>query len=324
MSNFWKIAAPFISVIIFIVFIVWNFVGAPNNSTEKAVFIIPQNTSEFDMFTSLHEKGLIKNANATKFIFTHFFKDFEIKSGGYNLSSKLSAWQVAKKLQRKPDLVWVNIYYCPRKEQVGEKLAASLEWDSNKLNKWNNLFKNTDYYEGVFYPDTYLIPVNETVEEVADRFIQNFNTKFSPLSDEYIDSNIKWTTGLKIASLIAREAAGREDMHLISGIIWNRLNQDMRLQIDATMQYTLGKNENSSWWGNISLEQKKNDSPYNSYKHEGLPPTPICSPNYDFIEAALNPEETDCLFYLHDKNRQIHCSKTYEGHLDNIRKYLND
>ena len=96
----------------------------------------------------------------------------------------------------------------------------------------------------------------------------------------------------------------------------------MRLQIDATMQYTLGKNESGSWWGNISLEQKQSDSPYNSYKNEGLPPTPICSPNVDFIDAALNPEETDCIFYLHDTNRQIHCAKTYSEHKDNIKLYL--
>ena len=97
----------------------------------------------------------------------------------------------------------------------------------------------------------------------------------------------------------------------------------MRLQIDATMQYTLGKNENGSWWGSIDLDQKRKDSSYNSYLHEGLPPTPICSPNIEFIEAALNPEETDCIYYLHDQNRQIHCAKTYMEHKENINKYLN-
>ena len=97
----------------------------------------------------------------------------------------------------------------------------------------------------------------------------------------------------------------------------------MALQIDATMQYTLGKNSEGKWWGSIVLDEKQNDSPYNSYLHKGLPPTPICSPNIDYIEAALNPEETDCLFYLHDHFKQIHCAVTYEEHLQNIKKYLN-
>ena len=112
-------------------------------------------------------------------------------------------------------------------------------------------------------------------------------------------------------------------MKLISGIIWNRLDKGMPLQIDATMQYTLGKNNQGKWWGSINIKEKQNDSLYNSYLHKGLPPTPICSPNIDYIEAALNPEETDCLFYLHDNFKQIHCSVTYEEHLQNIKKYLN-
>ena len=73
--------------------------------------------------------------------------------------------------------------------------------------------------------------------------------------------NIKWTTGLKIASLIQREAAGPEDMNLISGIIWNRLNTDTKLQIDATMQYTKGKKSDGSWWGGVDLAEKRADSP---------------------------------------------------------------
>lgn len=322
MSNFWKIITACISIIIFVIFLFWIFFAAPNKSQETTIFIVPQNLQDFNLTDSLFKNNLIKNKDATNFLISNIFKKFEIKPGGYKLSRNLNAWELLRKMQSRPDLVWINIYYCPRKEQVGEKLAATLGWNQTQLNEWNNLFKNTDYFEGVYYPDTYLIPIDETVEGVAKRFINNFETKFEPLSKDSSSKNIKWDTALKVASLIAREAAGRDDSKLISGIIWNRLNKNMRLQIDATMQYTLGKNENGSWWGNISLEEKGNDSPYNSYKHEGLPPTPICSPNLDFIEAALNPEETDCLFYIHDTNRQIHCAKTYEEHKENIKKYL--
>ncbi len=322
MSTLWKILILITSISLFILFTTWSFLGPVNKTSEIVTFIVPQNKASFNLADSLFENKVIKNKNAFLFLKNNFFKNIEVKDGGYYLNQSLNSWQILEKLSGKQDLMWVNIYFCPRKEQVGEKLASTLGWDNEKLDQWNNLFKSTEYYEGVFYPDTYLIPVNETVEEIANRFIRNFDTKFSTLSEDYIDKNIKWTTGLKIASLIAREAAGREDMHLISGIIWNRLNQDMRLQIDATMQYTLGKNENGSWWGSIDLEQKRKDSPYNSYLHEGLPPTPICSPNIEYIEAALNPTETDCIFYLHDRNKKIYCSETYEEHKENIKKYL--
>ncbi len=311
-----------LALLFFLSSVAWFYLGPVSKSTQTSIFVVPQELGSFDLADSLFEQKLIKNKKAFNFLFNNFSKTKEIKPGGYKLSQSLNSWEVIQKVTGKQDLFWVNVFFCPRKEQVGERLAGILGWDNQKLDTWNNLFKDTEYFEGVYYPDTYLIPDNESVEEVAQRFINRFNEKLAPLSEEFVSKNIKWTTGIKIASLIAREAAGREDAKIISSIIWNRLNQNMRLQIDATMQYTLGKNENGSWWGNISLEQKQSNSPYNSYRNTGLPPTPICSPNIEFIQAALNPEETDCIFYLHDNNRVIHCAKTYEEHKLNIKKYL--
>lgn len=318
-----KVISLLLAFAFFIYSIYFSLFGATRLNNENIIFVIPQDLNNFNLTEELYSKNMIKNISAFNFMKNKLFKKFVLKSGGYHLSTNLNSWQLLSKLNGKQDLVWINIYFCPRKEQVGEKLAESLGWNQEKLLKWNSLYKDTDYYEGVYYPGSYLIPVDDSVEDIAKRFINNFNENFSKLSDQYLSKNIKWTTGVKIASLIAREAAGRDDAKKISGIIWNRLNQDMRLQIDATMQYTLGKNKNGSWWGGVSLDEKMNDSPYNSYLHKGLPPTPICSPNLEFIEAALNPEETECIFYIHDSNRQIHCAKTYEEHKRNIVKYLN-
>ena len=302
----------------------WIFFGSAGSGKQIEVFVVPQSRADFDATEQLTEQKLIKNPKAFKFLMNTFFKDKYIESGGYRLTQSMDAWQVIKKITGKQDLFWVTISFCPRKEQVGEKLASVLGWSQDQLNKWNLIYKNTkpEYFEGVYYPDTYLIPTDESEIQVAERFINRFNEKFTPYADEFIAKNIKWTTGLKIASLIAREAADTRDMKLISGIIWNRLDLGMPLQIDATMQYTLGKNRDGSWWGNINLDEKQRDSPYNSYLYKGLPPTPICSSNVDAIEAALNPEDTDCLYYLHDENKQIHCAKTYKEHLANIKKYL--
>lgn len=305
-------------------FIWLNFLAPPGASASSEIFVVAQNQTESDSVKSLKDKGFIRNTKAFQILLDYFSDKWEIKSGGYLLSRNMNSWQVLKKVTANPDLVWVTISFCPRKEQVGEKLAAALGWTPEALDKWNTIYTNTkpEYFEGVYYPDTYLLPVYESGDLIAERLIKRFNEKLAPLAPEFTAKNIKWTTGLKIASLIAREAAGKGDMKLISGIIWNRLDLNMPLQIDATMQYTLGKNENGSWWGGINLEQKRSDSPYNSYKTRGLPPTPICSPNIDAMEAALDPEETDCLYYLHDSDEQIHCSKTYAEHKENIDKYL--
>ena len=73
--------------------------------------------------------------------------------------------------------------------------------------------------------------------------------------------------------------------------------------------------------GKVSPEDKNINSSYNTYLHKGLPPSPIANPGVDAIYAAFNPQKTNCMFYLHDKNRKIHCAETYEEHLTNIKKY---
>lgn len=286
--------------------------GPVSLKDEPGIFVVPEKQAGWEAATELAKQGFIRSQTG----YWILYGGKPIASGGFRLNKNMNMWQVVKKLAGQPDLAWVEISGCQRKEQIGEILAEKLGWDAEKLDEWNAQSK-----EGQFYPDTYLLPVDEPVEATVQRFFDRFNEKIAPFLDRFLANNILWTTGVKIASLIAREAAGPTDMKLISGIIWNRLNNGMRLQIDATMQYTRGKVD-GRWWGSIELEEKSKDSPYNTYLYKGLPPTPICSPGIDAIEAALTPAETECLFYLHDSGGQIHCAKTYEEHQENIRRYL--
>lgn len=109
-------------------------------------------------------------------------------------------------------------------------------------------------------------------------------------------------------------------MPLIAGVIWDRWLQDMKFKIDATIQYALGKSGN--WWPIIKPEDYKLDSSYNTYIHKGRPPSPICNPGLAAIDAVINSEDSEYLYYLHDSEGQIHLAKTYEEHLQNIKKYL--
>lgn len=318
-----KILSLIITIFLAFLILSFYFYGPVEKNDEVLTFIVPQNNIKFDLIEELHNKGIIKNKNASRKMYSIIYNNFHIKEGGYYLNKNMYTWQIFNIIKKnKPDLVWINIKFCPRKEQVGELLRNNLNWNDRDLEVWNKLYEGQDYFEGVYYPDTYLIPINESPEKVAKRLISRFENNIVNFSKDLEEKNVSWLTALKIASLVARESGSTSDAKIVSSVIWNRLNEDMRLQIDATMQYTKGKNENGSWWGNISLEEKRSNSLYNTYKHKGLPPTPICSPNIAFIEAAINPEKTDCLFYLHDENRNIHCSKTYEEHVDNINKYL--
>lgn len=311
-----------VSVVVVIVSIFLFFGSASwrGGKKETELFVVPQQTENFDVAGELKKQGFVKSEWITRLI----LEGIPIEPGGYRLNKSMWLWQVTFAMKSKPSLVWVTINGCQRREQLAELIGKKLGWDMRKEEDFLTAYKEMgeEYVEGVYYPDTYLIPVDETGSQVAKRFIDRFNEKFAPYFQKFQDANIRWVTALKIASLIEREAAGASDMKLISGIIWNRLNTDMKLQIDATMQYTKGRKSDGSWWGGIDLAEKTSDSPYNTYLHTGLPPTPICSPSITSIEAVLNPEETDCLYYLHDSNKQIHCAKTYAEHKQNIQLYL--
>ena len=303
-------------------FILFN---APDSkSSEEEVFVISLQTTEQDIEDKLYKEGFIRHTWAFDLTLTLKGKHNKIESGGYYISKGLDAWGLADKLTGSPDMKWVVIPEGLRKEEIGEILAKTFNWNSEKLDKWNNTYTamNFDYLEGVYFPDTYLIPVNENGLDIANRMIRHFNEEFALYLDQFTDQNIIWTTGIRLASVVQREAAGKEDMPLIAGILWNRLLKDMNLEVDATVQYARGKTDNG-WWSPINPEDiTEIDSPYNTYKYKGLPPHPIANPGIDAIKAVLNPTETDCLYYLHDINKQIHCSKTYEEHKENIDKFL--
>ncbi len=209
-----------------------------------------------------------------------------------------------------------------RKEQIAEVFANKLGWDANQMSDFMNYTPSVyaKNLEGHYFPDTYLIPEDQTPSEVGAIMLDTFTKKTGKIQKPKSKDIINEDTIVKIASLIQREAAGKKDMALISGIIWNRLFAGMKLQVDATLQYAKGSEEDG-WWMDVNPKDKKIQSAYNTYMNEGLPPSAISNPGLAAISAAYNPQKTECLFYLHDKNRQIHCTKTYEEHKKNIERY---
>lgn len=217
-----------------------------------------------------------------------------------------------------------------RVEETANILAKNLGWTTTqKKNFIAYTNQNYNYLEGTYFPDTYLIPLGETPKKTYDRLIAKFNEKFAPYRIEFTAQNFPWLKALTLASLVQREAANTSDMPLIAGILLNRIGEKMKLGVDATVQYVRGdKNKNvktattTAYWAPISVSDKKLNSKYNTYLYTGLPPHPIDSPGLDALNAVLNPATTTCLYYLHDKNGVIHCSVTYEEHLQNIETYL--
>ncbi|MDO8659607.1 MAG: endolytic transglycosylase MltG [Candidatus Parcubacteria bacterium] len=221
-----------------------------------------------------------------------------------------------------PSMRIVRVQEGLRKEQVADIMAGKLNWDEKEKDDFINihLALNTVNLEGRYFPKTYIIHKDEEPSGVTAVMLHEFSDQVSKINKPKSKQMINQDTAIKIASIIQREADGKNDMRLISGIIWNRLFKGMKLQMDATLQYAKGS-EDAGWWKKVKSEDKKIQSSYNTYLHLGLPPGAIANPGVAAISAAYNPQKTDCLYYLHDRKGRIHCSKTYEGHKKNISIY---
>ncbi len=296
--------------------------------------IDPKTADVFVVSKNMEAAAILQKLNAQDFAKRTWFLDLalllhggagRIRAGGYRIAQNAGSWTIASILTSDPLLRWVTIPEGLRKEQVADRLQQTLGWRDVTHDGFLHATIATPYdlTEGLYYPDTYLIPTDETDMQVLKRFINRFHEAFDPLYPQLQKRNIRPNTAIKIASIIQREAAGNGDMPLIAGILWNRLLQKMPLQIDATLQYARG-NAGKGYWAPITPSDKQIDSPFNTYAHAGLPPMPIANPGLDAIDAVLHPIETKCLYYLHDNDRQIHCSQTYAEHLANIQKYLRE
>lgn len=348
--------------------------GAPQKQEELEQFTIPTTTAEDhdkkiiddsrEIAELLKEKGFIKSTLGFSIAFSGRISSRCvdcIAPGAYKISKSMGVFEITRVLKSGPYMKWVVIPEGLRKEQIAELIGDTLGWTGQQKSSWVNTYTSMkfDEVEGVYFPDTYLIPVDEGLGAVADRLRAKFNEVFAPYLEEANKQNIRWPTLLKIASLVQREAAGKDDMPLIAGILWNRILNDQKLDIDATVQYARDtraaykddpcedpdsyardpKNDlcfNSEmlqpsveyrgiddWWTPIGGSDTRSiDSLYNTYLYSGLPPHPINNPGIAAIEAVLYPAETDCFYYLHDADGNIHCSAMHEEHQANIEQYL--
>jgi UPF0755 protein len=284
-------------------------------------FTVSLTDASTDIANNLLSGGYITDAGQ----FTNLLGAKIIAPGAYKISTGWTSAQLLQVLSGKPYMKWVVIPPGLRKEEIAALLASTLGWTKKQTTTWITKDTTTkpEYTEGVYFPDTYLIPVVETPAAVATRLISKFNENFTPYLPQFTAKDIKWTSALTLASIVQREAANATDMPLVAGILWNRLNQGMELDADSTLQYVRG-NTGSGWWAPITVADKKIDSPFNTYEHTGLPPHPISNPGLDAINAVLNPTTTDCLYYLHDRNHVIHCAVTYAEQEANITQYLSN
>ncbi|PJE73950.1 MAG: endolytic transglycosylase MltG, partial [Candidatus Terrybacteria bacterium CG10_big_fil_rev_8_21_14_0_10_41_10] len=175
-----------------------------------------------------------------------------------------------------------------------------------------------DSLEGFLFPDTYLFLPEAENSQIISEMRRNFNSKMAPDIKERIrERGLSVYDVITMASLVEEEAREPDTRRMVSGILWKRLSAGMALQVDAVFPYIMGKNTFE-----ITLDDLKVDSPYNTYLYSGLPKGPISNPGLDSILAAVYPKDSDYWYYLSDKEGNMHYAKTFEEHKANKEKYL--
>lgn len=170
--------------------------------------------------------------------------------------------------------------------------------------------------EGYLFPDTYFISPVSNPQAVIDRMKSNFNKKISTISLATSTRSLKDI--IIMASILEAEARTTESRRTIAGILYKRLSIGMPLQVDSTFLYINGKNTYE-----LTLEDLKIDSLYNTYKYPGLPQGPIGNPGLDSILAAINPTESKYLYFLSSKSGDMYYGTNFEQHKRNKELYLN-
>ncbi len=322
--------AIFLFLLLFLSFFFFLWQSLPLPSFQEKIFLVKKGEGAFQIAKNLKKEGILRS----EFPFLAYLifkgKEKKLKAGYYLLSPSMKFYEIAEKLT-KGDVILKKITIIEGKNK--KEIAKYLEkegickkeefLEKIKLKYWKEKFDflkgvEAEDLEGFLFPDTYFIKMEDKVEVLILKMLKNFEKKFKKEWREKIEKEGKSIYDILIlASLLEKEVKNFQEKKIVSGILWKRLENDIPLQVDATITFITGKKTTK-----ISLEETKIDSPYNTYKYKGLPPTPICNPGLESIEAAIFPQETDYWYYLSTPEGKTIFQKTFKEHLLAKEKYL--
>jgi len=310
-------------------FIGWQIISRqslpvnPNDSTSLEVRI-PENSSAREVAAILEKNGLIRNQD----IFLNYCRqnglDVQLKAGLYILQKSQSLPEIAQQIAQgkvKTPSFTVPEGYTVR--QVGEllvkkQICTQQQWQEAVQADYQFDFilpgapKNEARLEGFLFPDTYTIGEKTSAQDIINMMLNNFVVVWNKsYAGQALNKKLSTRNIIIVASIIEREARIPEERTRISGVIYNRLQKGMPLQIDATVLYSLGEHRSTVTYKDLEI-----NSPYNTYKNVGLPPGPIACPGRDAIDAALNPEKNSFYYYVAKGDNSHIFSSTYAEHLN--------
>ncbi len=282
-----------VSLFLFVFLVYQFFLSTPLNFPDGIIVNIGQGSSLRNISLDLKNKHVIRSRLAFETFVILDGGEKHIANGDYLFEQGVPVFEVARRIAVK------DRHLAPIKITIPEgfdniQIADAFVQKLPTFNK-ENFLNLAQGKEGYLFPDTYFFFSNAKEQDVLKSLMDDFNKKIKPIISDINASGKTEQEIIVMASLIEREAKGDADRGYVSGILWNRINKGMPLQVDADPS---------------------------TYKTKGLPESPICNPGLLAIEAALHPVASNYLYYLHDKNGQIHYAKTFTEHKHNKKLYL--
>jgi UPF0755 protein len=302
-----------------------------NNLGSEQSFTIQQNESVTSIVNNLDVMGFIRDAEALRAYLIYAGLDTSIQAGEYQLSTAMSAIEIAHELQ---DATPTEVTFVVIPGWRMEEIAASLSTSglpitpADFFSAVNNPPRAYDFLsgeisaEGFLFPDSYILSRQITADELINELVRHFSLHLSRnIQLGFENQGLTVHQAVTLASIVEKEAVQKEEAELIASVYLNRLNIGMKLEADPTVQYSIGYNAiQGTWWTNpLSLNDLQFNSTFYTYVYTGLPPAPIANAGLDALNAVAYPAQTPYYFFQAkcDGSGFHSFSQTFEEHVTN-------
>jgi len=306
-----KIYLTLVGVVIF--FILVFALSPPALFPSKSFFTVSDGVGLYELSLDLDEGQVVRSPFWFRTFAIILGGERDMKAGEYYLSRSLNSFAIAWRI--------VHGNYDVETVKITIPEGFTIKKISDLFDERFPLFDHSVFkslaQEGYLFPDTYFVPVTATASSTIKLLSDNFKDKLGPLMPTIESSDKSLEEIITMASILEGEAKDQESMRIISDILWKRIDLGIALQVDTSFVYINGKTTKD-----LTKDDLKIDSPYNTYLYRGLPPTPISNPGLESIEAALFPIKTLYLYFLTGDDDEMHYAKTFEEHKINKFKYL--
>lgn len=301
--------------VVLVLSLLWWQTQAPSEFPVNESVVIQRGMTASDIAHALDESSVVRSSTLLYIALQLWHDPSTIQAGTFLFDRPLNMFEVASRITESGatnNLVTVTL-------PEGFTIKEFADIASKSLPDFNSeeFLNENAALEGYLFPDTYYVPSDFTASEFSALLRETFAEKIAVFKASLEVHPLGLEGVINLASLLEREANTEASMKMVSGILQNRLAEGMRLQADASLEYVLNRP-----LGTLTAEDLEIDSPYNTYRYDELPPTPIGNPGLTSIMAVLEPTPSDYFYYLTDEDGEFHYAKTFDEHRANIKRYL--